>query len=71
MPEITDHDMIVQMHQILCGNGHKGLCQEFEDHRKEDKDFRKEYYTFKRWAIGIVCFLVGTGLISIGIIKGI
>lgn len=73
MAEKTDHDMIIEMHSVLLGtNGYKGLCREFDEHKDADKNFRKDYYNFKRFAIGIFCFLAGAGVLTgggIGIAK--
>ena len=72
MAEKTDHDMIIEMHAVLLGNGHKGLCQDFDDHRESDRQFREDYYKFKRIAIGVFCFMAGAGVLtggSIGLIN--
>lgn len=60
----TDHDRIVEIHSILCGNGNKGLCRQFEEHKQKDETFRKDYYSFKRWVITIAAFAIGSGIIS-------
>ncbi len=59
MSQKTDHDMIVEMHSILCGNGHTGLCQEFEDHKKDDQKFRRLFYTFRLWVIIVTILILG------------
>ena len=59
MPELNDHDRIVQMHAVLLGtNGNKGLCEKHED-------LAKDYYKFKRYLLVGVAFLVGSGLLGI------
>ena len=74
MAEKTDHDMITEMHAVLLGgNGHKGLCQEFEEHKESDQEFRaKEYYKFKNRVITIFFFLLGSGALGLstaGLVK--
>ncbi len=70
MSDKSDHDMLIEIHAVLLGaNGHKGLCEQFEEHKKSDGAFRSDYYKFKRWAIGVFCFLVGSGVITIGAIN--
>ena len=46
-----------------------GLIPTFEQHCIQDREFKQDYYKFKRWVWGIFCFLVGSGVISISIIK--
>ncbi len=42
------HETVRSIQQELKGyNGRKGLCAEFEDHKKEDKDFRNIFYNFR------------------------
>ena len=66
----SDHDMIVEIHNTLCGlNGNGGLLKAFEKHKADDAAFRKDYYEFKRRAIGIFCFVAGGGSLTAGIIK--
>jgi hypothetical protein len=49
--------------QCLLGyDGQGGLC-------KDHKELKKDYYNFKRWVIGIFCFLVGSGVIGIGAVQ--
>jgi hypothetical protein len=43
-------------------NGYPGLCKSYEI-------LAKDYYTFKRWAIGLCCFLVGTGVLGISLLE--
>lgn len=63
MAEKTDHDLIIEIHSVLLGtNGQGGLCRSHEV-------LKKDYYNFKRLVIGIFCFLVGSGVISLGVIE--
>ena len=49
--------------QCLLGyDGQAGVC-------KDLLEVRTEFFNFKRWAIGVTCFLVGTGVISLSVIK--
>lgn len=52
---------ITKIRSLLEGSpGYPGLC---ERHEKLSSD----YYQFKRWAVGIVAFAVGSGLLGVGI----
>ena len=46
-----------------------GLIPTFEQHCCQDREFRQDYYKFKRWAIGIFCFLAGSGVISMSVFQ--
>ncbi|MFA5937267.1 MAG: hypothetical protein WC822_05340 [Candidatus Paceibacterota bacterium] len=61
--ELSDHDMITKMYLILCGNGSPGLCAQFEDHKKEDREFRRGYYGFKNKLLMGIAYLVGAGVL--------
>jgi len=55
---------------VLKGyNGGLGLLKSFEQHCNQDREFRTDYYKFKRWCIGVFCFMVGAGIISVGVVK--
>ncbi len=73
MAEFTDADRktLTEIHQILCGNGIKGLCQRFDDcqkdeadfrkeHTQEDNKFRKEFYHFRTWMIAVISITSGS-----------
>ena len=61
----SDHDLIIEIHAVLLGtNGSPGLCSNFENHKKEDEDFQSDYFKFKRWVIGIACFMAGAGVLG-------
>ncbi len=63
MAEKSDHDILVEIHTAVMGsNGQGGLC------RSHDA-LKRDYYNFKRWVIGIFCFLVGSGVIGIGAVQ--
>jgi hypothetical protein len=48
-----------QIHTVLLGaNGQKGLCQNFEEHKTDDKIFRSTFYKFRLWIIIIVLVLL-------------
>jgi len=56
----SDHDMIADIHGVIFGvNGQGGLLRQFEEHRKEDKDFREGYYAFR-------LAVIVTGALTIG-----
>lgn len=74
MPEEkTDHDRIVEIHSVLLGSdGHKGLCQDFEDHKKTDTSFRNTFYKFRLWSIIIFILLaVAYGFSAPEIVKAL
>ena len=48
-------------------NGGTGLLKTFEQHCNQDREFRADYYKFKRWVITGVAFMVGSGGLVIGI----
>jgi len=52
---------VTEIKTLLKGyNGYPGLCQRHED-------MASDYYKFKRWAIGLVAFAVGSGVLGLGI----
>lgn len=63
--DLTDHDMIVQMHTAMMGVCGVGGCL------REHKALRKDYYTFKRTVMIVAAFLIGAGLLSLGAIESI
>lgn len=46
-----------------------GLIPSFEKHCISDEKFRGDYYKFKRWVIGIACFLAGSGVLGVSIFE--
>ena len=63
--------LMVDMKEIktaLKYNG-TGLIPSFEKHCESDRCFREDYYKFKRWAIGVFCFMVGSGVIGLSAVK--
>lgn len=50
-------------------NGGTGLLKTFEQHCNQDREFRVDYYQFKRKCIAVFCFVAGGGGISFGIVK--
>jgi len=50
-------------------NGGVGLLKTFEQHCQQDKEFRQDYYSFKRKCIAIFFLILGSGGVSLGIIK--
>jgi len=51
------------------GTSDRGFLGQFRDHRNSDTEFREDYYRFKRIVIGGFAFLIGSGAISISVIK--
>ncbi len=46
--KMTDHDLLLSIHECLKGSdGQGGLCREFEEHKKQEKEYRKEYLAFR------------------------
>ncbi len=42
------HESVISILQLLKGfNGTKGLCADFEDHKKQDVIFRAKFYAFR------------------------
>ncbi len=59
----TDHDMLVELHTAVCGvDGQNGLL-------RSHQALKTDYYNFKRWVMGIIAFLVGSGAIGFGAFK--
>ncbi len=55
--------MLVEVHAAVCGiNGQGGLLRAHEG-------LAEDYYKFKRWILITAAFLVGSGLLSAGIIE--
>ena len=70
MAEEEMKEQIQKISQALLGfNGHDGLLNLFEEHREADERFREDYYNFKRWVLSVFFFLVGSGVITAGIIQ--
>ncbi len=56
------HEAVQSIQQLLKGyNGDRGLCEQFEDHKKDDQTFREEFYRFKTWVYVLVAFAAGGG----------
>ncbi len=62
MAEKTDHDLLVEMHTILCGNGNEGWG-------KKHDVLAKDVYNYRRKTLMIFCFLAGGGGLGVGIIE--
>ncbi len=64
MEQKSDHDMIRDMHTILCDtNGNDGLCTQFRKHKENDQTFRESYYRFRLLVIiSATALLAGGGL---------
>ncbi len=62
MAEFTDEDRktLTEIHQILCGNGSRGLCERFDNCQEDERGFRKEFYHFRTWMIAIVSITSGS-----------
>jgi hypothetical protein len=57
----SDHDMLVEMHSIVCGNGNKGLCQKHDE-------LAAAFYKFRLQVIAIACISLGSGgMIGFGV----
>ena len=55
---------------VLQGyNGGTGLLKTFEQHCNQDREFRDDYYKFKRKVLSVFFFLLGSGGLGIGIVK--
>lgn len=59
---------VAEIRAALKYNG-IGLIPTFEQHCIQDREFRADYYKFKRCCIGVVCFTIGTGSLGLGILK--
>lgn len=46
-----------------------GLIPTFEQHCVQDREFRQDYYKFKRTTLMIFFFLLGSGVLGIGGVK--
>lgn len=57
------HEKVNSIEQALRGyNSQPGLI-------KDHEDLKRDYYRFKRWAIGVVCFAIGSGALGLSIWK--
>ena len=50
-------------------NGGAGLLNTFEQHCIQDREFRADYYKFKRAVITVFAFLVGSGVLGLSAVK--
>ena len=50
-------------------NGGTGLLKTFEQHCNQDREFRADYYQFKRKVITVFAFLAGGSGLGFGIVK--
>ena len=57
---------VTEIKTALKYNG-MGLIPTFEQHCIQDRELRQDYYKFKRWGIGILCFLIGSGAIGVSV----
>ncbi len=74
---ITPEQMLLEMHDkvnliwaAFCGvpgTSDKGLMGEFDEHRKRGNAFRSEYYVFRRQCIAVFFFLLGSGVLGVGV----
>ncbi len=46
-----------------------GLIPTFEQHCAQDREFRQDYYSFKRRCTAIFFFLLGSGVLGISTVK--
>lgn len=66
----SDHDMITEIHSVLFGsNGYDGLCKNFNDHCETNGKQYDEFRKFRLIIIGVVCFLVGSGVIGFSVVE--
>ena len=64
---VTD---VAQIRTALQGyNGGTGLLKTFEQHCNQDREFKADYYSFKRKCLAVFFTLVGSGAIGTGIFK--
>lgn len=59
---------MMEVKTALKYNG-TGLIPSFEKHCEQDRGFREDYYKFKRVAIGVFFFMVGSGAIGFSAVK--
>jgi len=50
-------------------NGGTGLLKTFEQHCNQDREFRRDYFSFKRKVIAIFFFVLGSGGLGFGVVK--
>ena len=64
---VTD---VAKIRTALQGyNGGTGLLKTFEQHCNQDREFRADYYSFKRKCLAIFFFSVGSGGLGLGVVK--
>ena len=60
--KMSDHDLLLSIHECLKGSdGQGGLCRDFEEHKKDDIQFKKGYYAFRLAVIVSGVLLFGSG----------
>jgi len=61
---------VVQIKTALQGfNGGTGLIKTFEQHCNQDREFRQDYYSFKRKVFFLFGIALGSGGLGFSIIK--
>ena len=59
---------VTEIHVALAGyNGNKGLIGEFSQHCIDNNEFKEEFYKFRRTLFLILGFMVGSGMLGVGI----
>jgi hypothetical protein len=61
MTQKNDHDLIVEIHTILT-DPDVGLCQ-------SHKRLKADFYAFRRAVLTILGVLIGSGILSFGIVE--
>jgi len=46
-----------------------GLIPTFEQHCNQDREFRQDYYSFKRKVLAVFFFLLGSGVLGVSTVK--
>ena len=66
----VDHliEDVAEIRAALKYNG-IGLIPSFEQHCNQDREFRADYYKFKRTVFVVTAFVVGSGGLGVGIVK--
>jgi hypothetical protein len=59
---------IASVKSALKYNG-SGLIPAFVEHCKDDKEFRKSFYNFKKGVYVIFGILIGSGVLTLGVLK--
>ncbi len=55
-------EAVRSIQQLLKGyDGTKGMLADFEEHKKQDAAFRKEFYRFRTWSFVMAAFAAGGG----------